>query len=180
MRLLDSLSNTMALQRNGKRARSLNEQALRIYRKIGDSSGEAGVLVSMAIRARKPRKCALLERALDLQRQVGGKKQIEHILTLLDWTCGPDELELRETYLRERLGLCMHGGSAILVAACLDGLAEIASQRSDEAGAASLKAKSLRIYLPPLEDPIAAEAFGDALTSCDMDGAVDALKKKWS
>lgn len=174
------LANTMSLQRDYKRARLLNERAIRIYRRIGDKAGEASVLFSMSIRAPKPTRRRHLERALELQRALGNKRRMAEILSRLDAACQPGDLDKREAYNREGLELCRQFGSPIWEAGHLDNLAEIARLRGDVDAAAALEEESRSVYQPPPVDPAAEKAFEEALTSGDVEQITEAMKKLFS
>ncbi len=174
--VLSRIGNQCALQRDHKRAEVIQREALQLYQEIGDKAGTTVLLFSMAIRADKPQKRAYLEQALELQRELGAKKRIYEILTMLDSICDPLDLDRRESYNLEALDLARQFGSPIWQASCLNRLAEIATSRGNLSQANALKAESKSIYEEPESDPALEEAFGAALESGDVHKMQEALK----
>lgn len=97
----------------GADSRTLNEHALSLYEELGDQSGMAAVLFSLAIGADRAQKRAYLERALELRRAQGDKRRIYELLTLLQTSCDPEDLDRREAYTLEALELAREFGDAL-------------------------------------------------------------------
>jgi len=75
--------------RDRERGDALQREALDLYRKLGDRAGIARLLFTLAIWADAADKRTYLEEALELKRQLGAKKRIYEILTLLEHCCDP-------------------------------------------------------------------------------------------
>lgn len=150
-RALNGAGVLAMMQGEAMRAQELCEEALDLWRKVGDKMGIVQGLNSLAGIALEQRQfertTALLEQTLQLWRELGDKEGLAQALNNLGTVAvNQGDYQRAKKPLEEALGLWRELGDKTGIALALDNLATVTARQGDTLRAAQLRQESLRLW----------------------------------
>ncbi len=182
--------NLNVVRANIEKALIFLEEALAIFKELGDKQGEARTLNDFGLtdmwQANYERAITLFEESLVIKRELGDKRDIAIALNNLGYAAhSQGDFDRASLFYEESLALQRGGADRHVLALLLNNMAYIAQQKGEYGRATSLYAESLELIRQVGDKKLAADclvgvagiagARGDAAKVARLLGVVDVL-----